>query len=94
MQAATPPPRSPKATNPILRRARGFILATSIVLAGLCLAGPALAATTGTTAGLVSAASARAAAQCSGKFAMVNTCLLYTSPSPRDRTRSRMPSSA
>ena len=26
--------------------------------------------------------------------ASVNTCLLYTSPSPRDRTRSRMPSSA
>ena len=26
--------------------------------------------------------------------AMVYTCLLYTSPSPRDRTRSRMPSSA
>ena len=25
---------------------------------------------------------------------MVNYCLLYTSPSPRDRTRSRMPSSA
>ena len=25
---------------------------------------------------------------------MLNTCLLYTSPSPRDRTRSRMPSSA
>ena len=24
----------------------------------------------------------------------VHTCLLYTSPSPRDRTRSRMPSSA
>ena len=24
----------------------------------------------------------------------VRTCLLYTSPSPRDRTRSRMPSSA
>ena len=24
----------------------------------------------------------------------VDTCLLYTSPSPRDRTRSRMPSSA
>ena len=23
-----------------------------------------------------------------------DTCLLYTSPSPRDRTRSRMPSSA
>ena len=26
--------------------------------------------------------------------AMQNNCLLYTSPSPRDRTRSRMPSSA
>ena len=25
---------------------------------------------------------------------MINACLLYTSPSPRDRTRSRMPSSA
>jgi len=25
---------------------------------------------------------------------MIDTCLLYTSPSPRDRTRSRMPSSA
>ena len=27
-------------------------------------------------------------------LAMINACLLYTSPSPRDRTRSRMPSSA
>jgi len=26
--------------------------------------------------------------------AYYNSCLLYTSPSPRDRTRSRMPSSA
>jgi small subunit ribosomal protein S8 len=25
---------------------------------------------------------------------ILNYCLLYTSPSPRDRTRSRMPSSA
>ena len=30
-----------------------------------------------------------------GEFlVMASTCLLYTSPSPRDRTRSRMPSSA
>ena len=29
-----------------------------------------------------------------GKIAKVLFCLLYTSPSPRDRTRSRMPSSA
>ena len=28
------------------------------------------------------------------KYFIENTCLLYTSPSPRDRTRSRMPSSA
>ena len=29
-----------------------------------------------------------------GAFRMMCYCLLYTSPSPRDRTRSRMPSSA
>ena len=29
-----------------------------------------------------------------GAIWMLCTCLLYTSPSPRDRTRSRMPSSA
>ena len=28
------------------------------------------------------------------RFRSNETCLLYTSPSPRDRTRSRMPSSA
>ena len=28
------------------------------------------------------------------RFALSDDCLLYTSPSPRDRTRSRMPSSA
>ena len=27
-------------------------------------------------------------------LAQIKNCLLYTSPSPRDRTRSRMPSSA
>ena len=30
----------------------------------------------------------------SAAAAINSTCLLYTSPSPRDRTRSRMPSSA
>ena len=29
-----------------------------------------------------------------GIIALIVVCLLYTSPSPRDRTRSRMPSSA
>ena len=33
-------------------------------------------------------------ADVSGFTALSETCLLYTSPSPRDRTRSRMPSSA
>ena len=30
----------------------------------------------------------------SGLMYKIKSCLLYTSPSPRDRTRSRMPSSA
>ena len=29
-----------------------------------------------------------------GQLVFISSCLLYTSPSPRDRTRSRMPSSA
>ena len=29
-----------------------------------------------------------------GEFVAIVGCLLYTSPSPRDRTRARMPSSA
>ena len=29
-----------------------------------------------------------------GSIDLISSCLLYTSPSPRDRTRSRMPSSA
>ena len=32
--------------------------------------------------------------QMMAKFKEIAICLLYTSPSPRDRTRSRMPSSA
>ena len=31
---------------------------------------------------------------CPGHADYIKNCLLYTSPSPRDRTRSRMPSSA
>ena len=34
------------------------------------------------------------AAENAGARAVAAVCLLYTSPSPRDRTRSRMPSSA
>ena len=31
---------------------------------------------------------------CDALYTAAEACLLYTSPSPRDRTRSRMPSSA
>ena len=34
------------------------------------------------------------AGETSGRVTLGGVCLLYTSPSPRDRTRSRMPSSA
>ena len=34
------------------------------------------------------------ARQLGRRYAQLGPCLLYTSPSPRDRTRSRMPSSA
>ena len=37
---------------------------------------------------------AELAGQAGVMLALENVCLLYTSPSPRDRTRSRMPSSA
>ena len=39
-------------------------------------------------------AAAATGAAAATAVAMPNVCLLYTSPSPRDRTRSRMPSSA
>ena len=39
-------------------------------------------------------AGAGGAAHLAGVIAAHTICLLYTSPSPRDRTRSRMPSSA
>ena len=44
--------------------------------------------------GLEEFAKARMAGDKKVKLADVTPCLLYTSPSPRDRTRSRMPSSA
>ena len=51
---------------------------------------------------LTSGSTWHAAGQCPHMLSSLNlakihlhsTCLLYTSPSPRDRTRSRMPSSA
>ena len=43
---------------------------------------------------LTDAISENAFSEISNSVGSYNTCLLYTSPSPRDRTRSRMPSSA
>ena len=41
----------------------------------------------------IGAAAGKASVKAAG-VVVDDTCLLYTSPSPRDRTRSRMPSSA
>ena len=54
---------------------------------------PAAGAAAGTLFLLAKSASAATAALGLAGYAL-ETCLLYTSPSPRDRTRSRMPSSA
>ena len=48
----------------------------------------------GVLEGLVVGPYAAGAALTEADCALYPTCLLYTSPSPRDRTRSRMPSSA
>ena len=45
-------------------------------------------------ASLTQAAHQNAERQAFAQEMMSGNCLLYTSPSPRDRTRSRMPSSA
>ena len=52
------------------------------------------AATCSQTGGRRQDGAARATRRGAARQARHPTCLLYTSPSPRDRTRSRMPSSA
>ena len=44
--------------------------------------------------GLYAAKDIKAGTKIINYVGKIITCLLYTSPSPRDRTRSRMPSSA
>ena len=46
------------------------------------------------TRGAIRHLSAQDYEELGARIVLGNTCLLYTSPSPRDRTRSRMPSSA
>ena len=49
---------------------------------------------TPTAAVIMKAAYEKASKENKNVLLMFHACLLYTSPSPRDRTRSRMPSSA
>ena len=82
---------------------------TILMAAGAILAAPAIAkqasqpeqtyaiaevASVEATDFMVAAANPIAAEAGYDVLASGGTCLLYTSPSPRDRTRSRMPSSA
>ena len=63
------------------RRKRAIILLITLLLSTQTVsAGPAEAVEAGVVFG--------------GQSTEANTCLLYTSPSPRDRQKSRMPSSA
>ena len=66
-----------------------------LTMAGLEVDGvePAVAYFSGVVVGEISAVEAHPDAE-RLRVCQVNNCLLYTSPSPRDRTRSRMPSSA
>ena len=61
-----------------------YVVIGAIFLAELLLVGGGWVINPATTEAITSAIPANVS----------NTCLLYTSPSPRDRTRSRMPSSA
>ena len=58
------------------------------------LAGCAAVVGAGVALGLAQLAVVGAVVAVVGALAKVVVCLLYTSPSPRDRTRSRMPSFA
>ena len=48
----------------------------------------------GVSHGAITKLDVEAARSIPGVFAVLTACLLYTSPSPRDRQKSRMPSSA
>ena len=63
----------------------GLIIATTSGLANAQVFNPALASQGSIVSAFLSM---------TGVVLLFSTCLLYTSPSPRDRTRSRMPSSA
>ena len=92
-------PRAARVTNPWLRLMRmdrpiGIYLLLWPTLWALWFAGsgnPSIGTTIIFLLGLIVM---RAAGCVINDYADRHVCLLYTSPSPRDRTRSRMPSSA
>ena len=84
-------------TGKIARQADGCVLATMGETTVLCTAVAAKKARPGQDFFPLTVnyqEKAFAAGKIPGGFFKREGCLLYTSPSPRDRTRSRMPSSA
>ena len=85
---------------PMLMTAAGTVKAARILVLGAGVAGLQAIATAKRLGAVIEAFDVRPAAKeqvesLGAKFVEVPlSCLLYTSPSPRDRTRSRMPSSA
>ena len=66
----------------------------ALLVSGTALTGVASAAEISGNVGATTDYIWRGNTQASGDASLSGGCLLYTSPSPRDRTRSRMPSSA
>ena len=89
-------------TRSFTAQVRGFVSASGrsrLAAAGIGLSVAALLQSSTATGLIVSSLVTRSIVQLPAALAVmlgadVGTCLLYTSPSPRDRTRSRMPSSA
>ena len=71
-----------------------FVLPTVVVAGAFLTTGDRLGLTTGPFSLTRSSFAIITAHVFFNVAVVVRTCLLYTSPSPRDRTRSRMPSSA
>ena len=77
---------------PLLTNGIRFLIAAGILGLGLIVFGGVR--TLAVTARQVRSAATMGIALLGVGIGTVSICLLYTSPSPRDRTRSRMPSSA
>ena len=73
------------------KKAASISSTSSVALASTGIAGKRVVVVGGGMAGMTAAKYLRL---WGGVGLQVTLCLLYTSPSPRDRTRSRMPSSA